>query len=147
MQYFTPSEFREWYSDMSPRLLTLLDVLRFTLGKSIVISPHKDALGRRMGSNKESCHNIDFWGEVLAIDGFCPWIKHEGEVRWVFNRSRELGFTGIGIYADTTYKGKKMPMFHWDTRPTEKMGSPATWGRVDGQYTSVNEAIGACFNS
>lgn len=145
MQYFTPAEFREWYQLMSPRLLTLLDVLRFTLGKEIVVSPHEDALGRKLGPQAKSCHNIEYWGEVLAIDGFCPWIRHEDEVRWVFNRSRELGFTGIGVYADTTYKGKKMPMFHWDVRPTEKMGSPALWGRVAGKRTTINEAIGACF--
>lgn len=143
MQYFTPIEFREWYQYMSPRLLTLLDVLRFTLGrdKKIIISPHKDALGRKLGPQSQSCHNVDVWGEVMAADFFCPWIRHQDEVRHVFNRMRELGFTGIGVYADT----KPNVMFHGDVRPTEKMGAPATWGRVDGQYTSVNEAIGACF--
>lgn len=140
-QYFQPSEFREWYQDMSPRLLTLMDVLRFTLGKAIVISPHKDALGRKLGPQSLSCHNVDVWGEVMAADFFCPWIRHQDEVRHVFNRMREIGFTGIGVYADT----KPNVMFHGDVRPTEKMGAPATWGRVAGQYTSVNEAIGACF--
>lgn len=145
MQYFTRAEFREWYDDMSPRLLTLLDVLRFTLNKPITISPHKDALGRRLGPQSQSCHNVDVWGEVLAADFFCPWIRHQDEVRHVFNRMRELGFTGIGVYADTQYKGKFCPMFHGDVRTSEKMGSPATWGRVAGKYVSVNEAIGACF--
>jgi len=144
MQYFTPAEFREWYSDMSPRLLTLLDVLRFTLGKSIVISPVDGALGRKKGPSDLSCHNIDVWGEVLAVDLFCPWIKSEDEVRHVFNRMRELGFTGIGVYSDTKFGGKPMPMFHGDVRPTEKMGHPATWGRVAGKYTTINEAIGSC---
>ena len=144
MQYFTPAEFREWYSLMSPRLLTLLDVLRFTLNKPIVISPNKDALGRRLGPNEMSCHNIDVHGEVLAADFFCPWIRHEDEVRHVFNTMRDLGFTGIGVYADTQYGGKFCPMFHGDVRPTEKMGIPATWGRVKGKYVSINEAIGSC---
>lgn len=147
MQYFKPAEFREWYNDMSPRLLTLLDVLRFTLGrdKKIVISPHKDALGRRLGPTSQSLHNVDVWGEVMAADFFCPWIRYEDEVRHVFNRMRELGFTGVGVYADTQFNGKPLPMFHGDVRPTEKMGAPATWGRVAGQYVSVNQAIGACF--
>lgn len=131
---------------MSPRLLTLLDVLRFTLNKPIVISPHKDALGRRLGPNEMSSHNIDVHGEVLAADFFCPWIRHQDEVRHVFNRMRELGFTGIGVYADTQYKGKFCPMFHGDVRTTHKMGSPATWGRIAGKKGySINQAIGACF--
>jgi len=32
-------------------------------------------------------------------------------------------------------------MFHSDVRPTEDMGDPATWGRVDGKYTSLMAAI------
>lgn len=148
MQYFNPSEFREWHQDMSPRLLTLMDVLRHMLGrdKIFVISPDKDALGRRMGSNEMSSHNIDVHGQVLALDGFFPWIKSQDELRHVFNLAREIGFTGIGIYADTYYKGKKMPMFHLDCRTTHKMGSPATWGRIGGKKGySINQAIGACF--
>ena len=31
-QYFAQEEFREWAEDMSPRLVTMLDVLRFSLG-------------------------------------------------------------------------------------------------------------------
>tara|TARA_R110000868_G_scaffold127605_2_gene335407 strand:- start:3164 stop:3607 length:444 start_codon:yes stop_codon:yes gene_type:complete len=144
MQYFEPSEFREWYTQMSPRLLTLLDVLRFTIGKSIIISPDKDALGRHLGPTEMSCHNVDVHGEVLAVDFFCPWINGEDQVRHIFNTMRGLGFTGIGVYADTHYGGKPCPMFHGDVRPTEKMGSPATWGRVNGKYVSINEAIGSC---
>lgn len=140
MQYFSPAEFREWYSLMSPRLLTLLDVLRFTLNKPIVISTHPDALGRKLGPQSQSCHNVDVWGEVLAVDFFCPWINGQDQVRHIFNLMRELGFTGIGVYADT----KPSVMFHGDVRPTEKMGHPATWGRVAGKYVSINEAIGAC---
>lgn len=146
MQYFTPSEFREWYQLMSPRLLTLMDVLRFTLNKPIVISPHKDALGRKLGPQSQSCHNVDVWGEVLACDFFCPWINGQDQVRHVFNLMRELGFTGIGVYADTQLNGKFCPMFHGDVRPTEKMGSPATWGRIAGvKGHTINAAIGACF--
>ena len=37
-QYFTQEEFREWAEDMSPRLVTMLDVLRFRLGRPIAIS-------------------------------------------------------------------------------------------------------------
>jgi hypothetical protein len=93
-----------------------------------------------------SSHNIDVHGEVLAADFFCPWIKSQDEVRHVFNRMRELGFTGIGVYADTQFNGNFCPMFHGDVRTTHKMGSPATWGRIAGKKGySINQAIGACF--
>jgi len=32
-------------------------------------------------------------------------------------------------------------MFHLGVRPNELMGSPATWGRVNGEYTSLMAAI------
>ena len=68
-QYFTPEEFREWSDDMSPRLVTMLDVLRFRLGSAIEISGSKYALGRNLGRDDLSEHNIDHWGEVLAWRG------------------------------------------------------------------------------
>ena len=33
-QHFSQEEFREWAEDMSPRLITMLDVLRFRLGSA-----------------------------------------------------------------------------------------------------------------
>ena len=32
-QHFSAEEFRDWADDMSPRLVTMLDVLRFRLGR------------------------------------------------------------------------------------------------------------------
>jgi hypothetical protein len=37
-QHFDAEEFREWSDDMSARLVTMLDVLRFKLGSPIEIS-------------------------------------------------------------------------------------------------------------
>lgn len=117
----------------------MMDVLRFALGQKIQISRNKLALGRRLGPTDMSCHNVDVWGEVLACDFFVPWAQDEQQVRHVYCTMRDIGFTGIGVYADT----KPYVMFHGDVRPTEKMGKPALWGRVAGVYTSINEAIGA----
>ena len=47
-QYFTQEEFRDWADDMSPRLVTMLDVLRFRLGSPIAVSGSKNALGRNL---------------------------------------------------------------------------------------------------
>ena len=65
-QHFSAEEFREWSDDISPRLVTMLDVLRFRLGSAIEISASEYALGRNLGRNELSEHNIDEWGEVLA---------------------------------------------------------------------------------
>jgi len=45
-QHFSQEEFRGWAEDMSPRLITMLDVLRFRLGSVIEISASDYALGR-----------------------------------------------------------------------------------------------------
>jgi len=44
-QHFTQEEFRDWAEDMSPCLITMLDVLRFRLGSVIEISGSDYALG------------------------------------------------------------------------------------------------------
>jgi len=62
-QNFSQEEFRDWADDMSPRLVTMLDVLRFRLGSEIAISASNCALGR----GKISEHNIDEWGKIGAI--------------------------------------------------------------------------------
>ena len=44
-QHFSQEEFREWSDDMSARLVTMLDVLRFKLGSPIEISASDYAYG------------------------------------------------------------------------------------------------------
>ena len=73
-QHFDAEEFREWSDDMSARLVTMLDVLRFKLGSPIEISASEYALGRNLGVGKMSEHNIDEWGEVLAVDCFVSGV-------------------------------------------------------------------------
>lgn len=140
-QHFTSDEFREWADDMSPRLVTLLDVLRFRIGSPIVISPNPDSLGRELGQHDESAHNIDYWGEVLAADFFVPHVSTRGAVEDVLHNMEQLGFTGIGLYTDTQYHGRPLPMVHGDVRPNRDMGQPAIWGRIRGEYTSLMAAL------
>ena len=141
-QHFDAEEFREWSEDMSPRLVTMLDVLRFRLGSAIEISASEYALGRNLGVGKMSEHNIDEWGEVLAADCFISGIYNRAQSEAVVYEATSIGFTGIGVYSDThNNKGEEQVMFHLGVRPTEMMGSPATWGRVDHDYTSLIAAI------
>jgi len=51
-QHFSQEEFREWAEEMSPRLVTMLDVLRFRIGSPIAISASEYALGRNLGRGK-----------------------------------------------------------------------------------------------
>ena len=141
-QHFDAEEFREWSDDMSARLVTMLDVLRFKLGSPIEISASEYALGRNLGVGKMSEHNIDHWGEVLAVDCFISGVCNRAQVEAVVYEATGIGFTGIGVYSDThNNSGEEQVMFHLGVRPNEMMGSPATWGRVDHDYTSLMAAI------
>jgi hypothetical protein len=141
-QYFSQEEFREWAEDMSPRLVTMLDVLRHRIGSVIAISASDYALGRNLGLGKMSAHNIDEWQEVLAVDCFIGGVYNRQQAEAVVHEARLIGFTGIGVYSDTrNNRGQEQVMFHLDVRPNELMGSPATWGRVDGEYKSLIAAV------
>ena len=141
-QYFSQEEFREWSDDMSARLITMLDVLRFRLGRPIAISASEYALGRNLGRGKMSEHNIDEWGEVLAVDCFVSGVYDRAQAEAVVYEAEGIGFTGIGVYSDThNNQGDDQVMFHLGVRPNELMGSPATWGRISGKYTSLIAAV------
>ena len=141
-QYFTQEEFRDWAEDMSPRLVTMLDILRFHIGRPIEISKSSYALGREQGRDQMSEHNIDRWGEVLAVDCFVTGVYRRAQAEAVAHEAEAIGFTGIGVYSDTHNNyGEEQVMFHLGVRPNELMGAPATWGRVDHDYTSLIAAI------
>ena len=141
-QHFSQEEFRDWAEDMSPRLVTMLDVLRFRLGRPIAISASEYALGRNLGRGKMSEHNIDEWGEVLAVDCFVSGVYNRAQAEAVVYEAEAIGFTGIGVYSDTdNNQGDDQVMFHLGVRPNELMGSPATWGRISGKYTSLIAAV------
>ena len=141
-QHFTQEEFRDWAGDMSPRLVTMLDVLRFRMGSAIEISASEYALGRELGRGKMSEHNIDHWGEVLAVDCFIGGVYNRIQAEAVAHEAEQIGFTGIGVYSDTrNNQGQEQVMFHLGVRPNELMGSPATWGRISGKYTSLIAAV------
>ena len=141
-QHFSAEEFRDWADDMSPRLVTMLDILRFRLGSPIAVSGSEYALGRNLGRNELSEHNVDEWGEVLAVDCFVSGVYNRAQAEAVVYEAEAIGFTGIGVYSDTrNNQGQEQVMFHLGVRPNELMGSPATWGRVNGEYTSLIAAV------
>lgn len=141
-QYFTADEFRCWADEMSPRLVTMLDVLRHMCGHPVEISDNDASLGRELGQGSQSTHNVDVWGQVLAADVFVSGVHYREQVEYVVDLARQIGFTGIGVYTDTSNnRGRAQAMLHLDVRPTHDMGQPATWGRVAGSWTTLIAAI------
>jgi hypothetical protein len=125
-QYGNPAQ---WWDQMSPRLLVLLDLLRYRHGGPILISAHDYALGRELGPDDHSQHNIDKWGEVRAADVMFPRIKVQADAEHLVLIAKQCGFTGIGIGPEW------IPHFgaHLDVRHEREPGRPATWGYVRGK--------------
>ena len=125
---------------MSPRLLTMLDVLRFRLGSAINISKAKGSIGRQDDTDSE--HNVSKWGEVLAVDCFVSGVYGQEQIWAVVEEATRVGFTGIGIYPEwCNNEGVKQCGFHLGVRPTRKMGTPATWGYMDGEFVSLMKTL------
>lgn len=144
LYYFKPEEFTRggeaWFPDMSPRLLVLLDLLRFRWGKPIRVSKDSGAVGRFLGDNM-SQHNITKWGEVRAVDILPDGVTNHDSAYAFFMLAIECGFTGIGLYLDWA----SGVGFHLDVRTDKQPGYPSTWGRVQGaagsRYVSLNDAL------
>lgn len=143
MIYFRPSEFGEWWALMDQDLLSKLDDFRQAWGYPVLISPVAGALGRHNGPDGNSMHNVDKWEKVRAVDVFPQVPDGKGKFRAMrrdddrmraYDIAKAVGFTGIGIYADT------MPgnMVHLDNRDGTHV---ATWSRVAGQYKAISEVL------
>ena len=137
MRFFKPEEFREWFPYMCPVLLETLDDFRRLWGKPITISPHADALGRKLPITEKTMHNINLWGDVKAVDFFPKGMETKEDMQRAFGIAKKVGFTGIGLYTDT----KPSNMMHCDVRPDRTPANPATWARVNGIYVGIDEVL------
>lgn len=141
LYYFSHDEFRSWASDMSPRLLVLLDLFRHRWGQPVMVSPHQDALGRRGMGDSLSDHNYDRWGEVRGIDVMPLRMSTPEAMQRAVKLATGLGFTSIGLYPHW----RPRPGLHLGVRHSNRPGFPATWGAVrkDGRqtYVSLAEAL------
>lgn len=140
MRHFAAPEFRDWLDNINPRLLVMIDLLRWRWGDSIKVSPVKGSIGRHKGDS-ESSHNVDYWGQVNAIDLFPASLQTKDDCWKFVEMATNLGFTGIGIYPDA----KPSIMAHVDVRPTADYGQPATWGALRSDsgwdYVALHDAI------
>ncbi len=139
LRHFRPEEFRCWWPRMDPRLLERLDEFRHRLRVPVMISPANGALGRHLGMNSRSRHNVDMWGSVMAADVMLPRgpiLGSHAMGEQVVRKAVETGFGGIGIYLDW----QPYPGMHLDIRPLKPDGSPATWTRVGEDYVALIRA-------
>jgi hypothetical protein len=140
LKHFTASEFGIWWPSMSTELVHKLDVLRDAIGIPIIISPAFGALGRVMGEDEGSQHNVTKWGEVRAADIMFP-TAGKADLERIYMAALNAGFTGIGAYPDW----KPHVGLHVDVRVDRIPGHPATWSGIktaQGQkYFAIEQAF------
>jgi len=145
VRYFKPNEFRDWWDLMDPVLLRCLDLFRHLLNSPVTISPAHGAIGRRLGPNSKSQHNVDRWGMVRAVD-VIPTVggqnlKTRHTAKLAIEIAKRSGFTGIGYYPHW----KPMPGLHVDVRRDRTVDDPALWGAIRNgpsqTYVSLDEAL------
>lgn len=135
LRHFRPQEFGEWWPRMSVRLLEVLDEFRAIWGAPVTISPVEGALGRHMGPDAASQHNVDRWREVRAADVFPHGMVTRADAERAFRCAVAAGATGFGSYPHW----QPQPGVHIDVRQDRQRGAPATWGfvRHDGRKRQV----------
>lgn len=141
MRYFKPSEFGNDWPVIAPALKDCLDAFRADWGAPVRISPRKGALGRRLGPEEMSGHNIDRWGTVMAADVFPAGMDTPDDMARAVSCAKTAGATGVGLYTDTS----PSKMMHLDVRPDRTPDNPRYWSRVeveeDGEKVKVYQAI------
>lgn len=145
LHYFDRREFirgdRDWFPDMDPRLLALLDVFRHLWGAPVAISPHPAALGRLLPLEALSDHNFTRHRAVLAADVMPKGMHSRAAAARALQLARDVTFTAIGLYPDW----QPAAGLHLAIRRDREPGAPALWGAVrqnDRQvYVTLEQAL------
>lgn len=138
---------------MNRDLILKLDELAATIKEhsncSFIISPATGSLGRWSAPDSNSGHNINKWGEVLAVDIFVSCIKSVEDIHQLITVADRIGFTGIGFYPDWKYKVGKHNIdcgFHLDvvgksSRRWSGLDRVNDQGETIQVYKSISEGI------
>ena len=149
LHHFSPSEFgpnshgrtEDWWPHMAPDVLVRLDVFRRLWGAPITVSGHPRALGRRLGANGGSDHNVDRHGRVNCADLFPSGLRTQKDAIRAREIAEQIGFGSIGLYPHWSSPGLHLGVRkgHGGNRPM------ATWGAIrrnDQQtYVSWDEVL------
>lgn len=120
LERFTRSEFGQWWRFMSTKLVLGLNAFALDWGAAVHISPHPDALGRFMGPDSASAHNIDRWGMVLGADTMPMGLEGATQYARAYAIAKRHGFVGFGVYP------------HWSPRPGIHLDMAPRAGRGNG---------------
>ena len=141
-RFFADGEFHGWADKLNPALRPALDRFRLLWGAPVYVSGSRDAVGRHGGPDDASQHNVDRWGYVNAADIFPEGLQPtRADILRALAVAESAGFTGVGVYLDTSRNGNPAVMMHVDVR--ESGGRVATWGRVGGEYISLSRTLDA----
>lgn len=136
LRNFKPYEFdlrphggEDWWPMMDQRVLEFLQGTRDRHGDIIKISPHRGALGRRLGPSSTSDHNVDLHGTVRCADVFPTGVDTPAKARIFIDHAINAGFNSIGVYPHwRNGLGQQQCGFHLGYRPG--LGRVARWGFV-----------------
>lgn len=133
LKYFSPSEFGVWYPFLNNDLLKKLDLFREFWGDSVEISKAKGALGRLDGSGSQ--HSLFRAADIFPRVG-SGYIKTAAERNRAYRAALKAGFTGLGIYTDTSPGN----MLHVDVREV-RGNNVAVWSRIAGKYVGMDRVL------
>src|SRR5690554_5791004 len=106
---FKPSEFPEGVLDkLDASIICKLDAFREVLKCAVNPSPVASGFIREGGSETSRHYAVNRLSDAVDVFPSC-------DVFYAFVVAVQFGFTGIGIYFDTYYKGNPRPMLHLDT--------------------------------
>lgn len=129
--HFNESEFPAGVTEkVSPAFLYRLDAFRKFLGRPVHPSPLEAGWYRTDGS-ETSRHFIGEDGLFRKADA--GDVFPDCDIFHAMVTAIRCGFTGIGLYFDTTLNGEKKNMLHLDTRP----GELVIWTCDNGKYTTI----------
>tara|TARA_R110002153_G_scaffold274298_2_gene448199 strand:+ start:20954 stop:21526 length:573 start_codon:yes stop_codon:yes gene_type:complete len=134
------AEFRDFAEEMGDEQLAMLEAFAIAWGKAVHVSTHPAALGRYLGPDALSGHNVERWEEVVATDIFPEGLRSE-DFAQALTIALQSGATGIGFYADTFWNGQAAPMMHLDTRPDRTPENPRIWVRIKGAYRDIQDVM------
>ncbi|MCB0256003.1 MAG: hypothetical protein KDI55_19965 [Anaerolineae bacterium] len=157
LYYFSRDEFERddkhgnpinWFDQMNPRLLVILDVLRFNWSEyrgedsPIILSPAAGALGRQLGEESISDHNIDRWKTVNGVDAMPAGLKTREDANVFRLLARDATVNALGLYPDWEIRpGQPSPGLHIGVRAHRKPGDLAVWGAVDAPDTATGRVV------
>lgn len=131
LDHFKESEFPASVTEkVSPAFLCKLDNFRKELGCAVIPSPLAGGWFRTDGSTT-SRHYIGSGNMLRKSDA--GDVFPSCDIFHALITAVRCGFTGIGLYFDTTLGGKPKHMLHLDTRP----GELVIWTRDNKKYTTI----------